>query len=423
MPDSQETVFRPAFPPADTVPAGLRELAAGAREHFESRGFPSRTDEDWRLTRLDPIVGTAFEPAPETGFDVTAFELPGVDAVALVNGRPAPEIAPQNLPDGVTLIDLATAAEQRSELIAPVLGSIARFESNAFVALNTAQHLGGYLLHLDAGIALDRPLHVISTTTGPGTAAYPRLLIVAGPGARATVVETHHGGAGTLSVPVTEIVVGEGASIAHVRTVECDGGSFIGTVAVRVDARGAYALSTAGLGGVLSRTDLRVSLMGEGADASLDGLMLTGGEEHGAIHVAVEHGVGNCTSSQRFRSVLDGKSTTDFTGRIVVAEDAQNTDARQSARALLRSREAVAHNNPQLEIYADDVRCTHGATVGRLDDEALFYLRARGIGLETARGLLTLAFAAEVLGNIPVETVRERLEERLARSLGPENLR
>lgn len=418
----------PLFQPDLTVPPHaspiLASLGSRARDRFQEMGFPSRLDEDWRLTSLVPVTNSPFSRAPEATINTEHWAFPEAITITLVNDRLVSNIPVDDLPTGLTVLPLDRAAATRPDLVEKYLGKLASFDDQPFVALNTAQGLEGILIHLAPGTTLDRPLNILYATTGDDIVTYPRTLIVGEEGTAATVVETFAGEGKTLTCPVTEITVGPKASLSHTRLIELSPqGSCVGSVSASVENDGNYRLSSVSLGGSLARTDIRVDLNGEFADATLDGLTLVGGSDQGAAHVVVAHRVPNCTSTQRFRSVLDDRSKAVFTGRIIVAEDAQKTDARQSSKSLLRSSDAVAHNNPQLEIYADDVRCTHGSTVGQLDEEALFYLRTRGIGRVTAKGLLTLAFAAEVLENIPVASVRSRLEDQLMARLGPETRR
>ena len=262
------------------------------------------------------------------------------------------------------------------------------------MALNTAQDLEGAFVHLERGVSLQPPLHIVYAATGDNTVSYPRTLVVVEDGAEANIVESFVGDDGFLTCPVTEIAVGPRATIHHTRLQEVSRTAFhLGALAVDLERQASYSLSSVSLGAHLSRLDIVARLSGEGARASLDGLTLVNDRRLGDHHVRVEHKVGDCTSAQRFRSVLSDRGRAVFTGRIVVAENAQGTDANQSSRSLVLAPDAVALNNPQLEIYADDVRCTHGSTVGQLDEEALFYLQARGIGSQEAKRILTRAFA------------------------------
>lgn len=417
-------LFQPNFAATAHSSPILTALASEARDRFVQLGFPSRHEEDWRLTSLAPATDVAFSPAPAAEINLEQWTIPETTTITFVNDRLVTGLAGEQLAPGVSVVSLKSAADIRPGIVEEHLGKTASFTDQPFVALNTAQGLEGALIHLGPGADLKKPLNIVYAATGDDIVTYPRTLIIVEEGAQATIVETFVGNSRSLICPVTEIVVKPAATLRHTRLVELGPqGSCVGSLSAVVEKQAAYRLSSASLGGSLVRSDIRVEINGEGADVRLDGLTLVGSSDQGVTHVNLVHNVPNCTSTQRFRSVLDDRSKTVFTGRIIVAEGAQKTDARQSSRSLLRSPDAVAHNNPQLEIYADDVRCTHGSTVGQLDEEALFYLRTRGIDLPTAQGLLTLAFAAEVLEGIPVEKVKSRLEELLMARLGPESAR
>jgi Fe-S cluster assembly protein SufD len=226
------------------------------------------------------------------------------------------------------------------------------------------------------------------------------------------------GGGASLSCPVSEIVLDEEATVEHIVVVdEASTASHLAVRQVRLAARSSYVARTVSLGGALVRTDMEVTLDGEAAAAELAGLYLTDGDQQADSHITVRHAQPGCRSSQLYKGILAGSSRAVFNGRIVVELDAQKTDARQSNRNLLLSDQATVNSNPQLEIFADDVRCTHGSTVGRLDEEAVFYLRSRGISREQARRLLTLAFTNEVVERIPIESVRSRLKSEISRRL------
>jgi len=265
---------------------------------------------------------------------------------------------------------------------------------------------------------LDRPIQIVFVS-GPekrATLSAPRILIVAEAGSRGMVVEQHIGGSdGSLSCPVTEIMLGEGAVLNHVVVQEESlSANHLAVRQMRLSSGSRYSGQAISLGSALARTDIGVVLDGEHAEASLDGLYLGDGSQQADTHLTVRHASPNCDSHQLYKGILAGRAKAVFNGRIVVDQDAQKTDAKQSNRNLLLSDDAVVNSNPQLEIFADDVRCTHGSTVGQLDEEAIFYLRTRGIGRGEATQLLTLAFAGEILERIPVVELRERLEEVVA---------
>ncbi|MCD4749686.1 MAG: Fe-S cluster assembly protein SufD [Thermoanaerobaculales bacterium] len=416
------TAFQPTFSkPAHANPS-IQALRAAARTRFEALGFPTRRQEAWRFVNLGAVITTEFAPERPGTIDVTPWSLPESLTLVFVNGRFDPERSNlTQIPPGMVIKTLADALEDDKGVAQSHLGTSAAFDDHPFVALNTAQDLEGAFIHLLPGTDVEKTIHILYAGAGKNTVSYPRTLIVAESGARANIVESYVSEDQSLSCPVTEVAVAQDASIHHTRLQEEHlSANHLGSVAVNLGSNAAYQLSSINLGAAVARIDINVSLNGAGADASLDGLTLVGGTRQGDHHVRIDHKVGECTSTQRFRSVLDDESRAVFTGRIVVAEGAQGTDANQSSKSLVRSSDAVAFNNPQLEIYTDDVRCTHGSTVGRLDEEALFYLRARGIGRAEAEGLLTLAFAAEVLDAIPSKEIRTRLENLITTRLGTE---
>ena len=311
---------------------------------------------------------------------------------------------------------LATASE--SGAVSKHLGSLASLERHPFAALNTALVADGAFIHLPAGVELERPIHLVfvSGSEGRSTVSAPRILIVAEAASRATVVEQHLGdGGASLSCPVSEIVLAKDALLDHVVVQEEEvSAHHLAVRQIQLAAGGRYSGQTVSLGGALARTDIDVILDGEGATASLDGLYLVDGAQQADTHLTVRHAQPSCESHQLYKGILAGSSRAVFNGRIIVDQDAQKTDANQANRNLLLSDNATVHSNPQLEIFADDVRCTHGSTVGRLDEEAIFYLRSRGIARDEAIRLLTLAFAGEVLERIPVDELRKRLEVVIA---------
>ncbi len=418
--------FSAALEAASSAPSPklLLALRAAGRKSFEKLRLPSRREEAWRFTRLKAIEGAAFEPPAvvPSRIDISPWKLAGSHLLTFIDGVLDAELSDVvDLPDGAVVSNLVLAAAAGSELVQKHLGSLAPLDQHLFAALNTAVFSDGALIHLPAGVEIERPIQLlfVSGSDGRATLAAPRILVVAGAGSRATVVESHVGAGGAaLSCPVSEIVLEEDAVVDHV-VVQKEGtnASQLAVRQVHLAARSRYSAQTVSLGGALARTDIGVILDGEGAEASLDGFYLTGNEQQADSHLTVRHKKPNCRSFQLYKGILAGSSRAVFNGRIVVDQDAQKTDARQSNRNLLLSDDATVYSNPQLEIFADDVRCTHGSTIGRLDEEAIFYLRSRGIGREEARRLLTLAFAGEILERIPVDALRQRLESEIVSRL------
>jgi Fe-S cluster assembly protein SufD len=350
----------------------------------------------------------------------------GARLLVFVDGIFAPDVSEiGGLPDGVVVSNLLLGATSGSETVREHLGSLVPFEDHPFAALNTALIADGAFIHVPAGIELDRPIQLvfISGDEERSTVSAPRTLVVAEAGSRATIGEQHLGGGPGLSCPVSEIVLGEDASLDHVIVQEEDLSTrHLAVRQARLASNSRYSAQAISLGGTLARTDIGVALEGEGAEATLDGLYLGDGSQQTDTHLTMRHASPHCQSHQLYKGILGGRAKAVFNGRIIVDQDAQKTDANQSNRNLLLSDDTVVNSNPQLEIFADDVRCTHGSTVGQLDEEAVFYLRSRGIGRDEAIQVLTHAFAGEILDRIPVVELRERLEvviaERLASMAG-----
>jgi Fe-S cluster assembly protein SufD len=420
-----QTAFADAIEAVAGLPAPelLQELRLKGRESFSSLGLPSRRQEEWRFTRLKGIdesdFGTPSAVAPRV--DITPWRLDDAHLLVFVDGIFSPDISDVgDLPDAVVVSNLVLGATSETAAVTHHLGSLAPLDQHPFAALNTALIADGAFIHVPSGVELERPIQLIfvSDSEERSTLSAPRILIVAEAGSRATVVEQHIGNGTSLSCPVSEIVLGEQASLDHVIVQEEDlSAHHLAVRQIKLAAGSRYSAQAISLGGVLARTDIGVVLDGENAEASLDGLYLGDGTQQANTHLTMRHAAAHCDSHQLYKGILGGKAKAVFNGRIIVNQDSQKTDAKQSNRNLLLSDDAVVNSNPQLEIFADDVRCTHGSTVGQLDDEAVFYLRSRGIGREEAIQLLTLAFAGEILDRIPIEELRERLETTVAEGL------
>ena len=322
-----------------------------------------------------------------------------------------------SLPAGVFVGSLATALTEQPDLVTAHLGRQAKIGRHGFSALNSAFFADGAFVHVPRGVVVSEPLHLIFLASGNASAAYPRNLFVLGENAQATIVETYEGlgeglGGGHSSVSftstVTEIVAGPGAVLDHVKVQREEVQAFhVGHFALRQDRASRIDSCSISIGAALARNDFEAVLDGEGADCILNGLYLVEGKQVVDHHMRVEHVKPHCTSHELFKGILDGKGRAVFNGLIYVHKGAQKTDAKQSNRNLLLSRDAIANSNPQLEIFADDVRCTHGSTVGQLDEAALFYLRSRGVPCDAARALLIGAFAGEVIEHLTMPALRD----------------
>lgn len=403
-------------------PAFLHALRRLAIERFAALGFPTNRQEEWRQTNVAPIAqGTFARPESDpNGVDPEQIASLVFDAAArlvFVDGRFSSRLSSVGkLPEGVVVASLAEALSTMPEKVEPWLGQLARFENHPFVALNTAFLHDGAFVWVPRG-AVAGPVHVLflsSGESGRATVSFPRNLFVAGENSQLSIVETYAGTGPYFNCPVTELVAGPSSIVDHYKVQRESREAFhMATFQVQGDRSSVPSSHSISLGGGLVRNDVNAVLDGEGIDCILNGLYLLEGNQFVDNHMRVEHAKPHCASHELYKGVLDGKARSIFSGLIHVHKGAQKTDAKQSNRNLLLSRDAVASSNPQLEIYADDVKCTHGSTVGQLDEDAVFYLRSRGIGADAARSLLTYAFASDIVERIKVEPVRKDLEEFL----------
>ncbi len=414
-------------------PAWLSSLREAGFRAYAEAGTPTVRDEEFKYLPLPELVTGVWKPAYGAILeraDLDGTTLGAVDgaAVVFVNGQAAPDLmGAAELPEGVyvgTLEDLPEAISVEGVLgsVATLRGKLGSTNDERFASLNSA-HLGEVaVVWVPKGVTVEAPIHVrYVAQAGEGDmAVYPRTLVVLGENAEATVVESYEGLVGRiLDVPVTEVVLEASARLGHVRLVEEGAESLhIATVAVRQGMSSAYDLASINLGGAKIRNDVNVDVRGERTHTRLDGVNVGDGDQILDNHTRLDHAVPNCESFEAYKTILKGRATGVFNGKIFVYEDAQKTDAKQTNAALLLSPQATMNSKPQLEIFADDVKCTHGATIGQLREDALFYLRARGIPKAQAEALLVYAFAAEVLERIKGEDLRERLERALFRKLG-----
>jgi len=381
--------------PVETAgaPEWLSRLRRDAFARFEALGFPTPHDEAWRYTGIQPITGTAWAPAG------------------------AASLVPSELPRGARMRRLAEVPEREVE---PYLAKIATLDGRPFAALNTASLEEAWVLEIAPGAILSEPITLAWTAAASRPeVAHPRLLVLAGERSQAAVVETFSGEGRYFRNAVTEIALAEGAVLEHYALQrESLSASHVHTVAARQGRASHFTSHNLALGSALARVDLDVVLDAEGAECTLNGLFAGAGTQHLDNHTTIDHAKPHCVSRELYKGVMDGASRGVFFGKIIVRQDAQKSDAIQTNKNLLLSREALVNSTPALEIFADDVKCKHGSTTGQLDALALFYLRSRGIGEAQARTLLTQAFAADVAERLRVPAVRDAVADELARRLG-----
>jgi len=401
----------------------LRRLREDAMSSFQKLGFPTTRDEEWRYTNTAQIAKTGFH-LPTPVFDrhkapeLANFTFSEAECCQLVfvNGFYSAELSSTKcLPSGARIMSLASAIAGERAIVEPWLARLASHERNAFTALNTAFVSDGAFVYLPRGTTLDQALHLVflSTTDGKSAASHPRNLIIVGDDCQAGIVESYAGlNQGTyLTNAVTEIVLGSGASLDHYKLQRESEESFhVATLEVRQERSSRFASHSIALGGALVRNNVNVVMNGEGGECVLNGLSATRGRQHIDNHTLIDHARPHCDSRELYKGILEDRSSGVFNGKIIVRKDAQKTNAKQTNKNLLLSEEAVVNAKPQLEILADDVKCTHGATIGHLDEEELFYTRSRGIGLEAARTLLTYAFASDILSLVKFKPIQCQID-------------
>jgi Fe-S cluster assembly protein SufD len=402
-----------------------------AMQHFAELGFPTTRDEEWRFTNVSPLTKVPFGPVfhddrePVTAADVTRFSFAGLECLraVFVDGHFRQDLSSLDLqPDGVIVSDLASALRSDSDEVLNHLAKSASFERDALSALNTAFLQDGAFVSIPDGVAMTLPIHIMylsSRRTQPFFSS-PRNLVVAGAGSRLSIVETYAGLSEHIyfTNAVSEIILGSEAVVEHDKLqLESEKAYHIGTIHVRQQQRSVYTGNSISLGAAIVRNAVTSVLDGQFAECTLNGLSLGTGRQLVDNHTVMDHASPNCASHEVYKSVLDGRAKGVFNGKIFVRKDAQKTDAKQTNKTLLLSDDAMIDTKPQLEIFADDVKCTHGATVGQLDDEQVFYLRSRGVGVEEARDILTFAFASDIIGRVHVEPLRQKLEGMLRERL------
>lgn len=400
-----------------SAPDWLVERRAAALQRVEQFGFPGTKDEDWKYTRARPILRAPFPPAlsARTSFFGRFFLDPAAPRFVLVDGQ---------VVDGIARLGKITVASLKQAVSKGLgvhrhLGGALGDELLGFDALNTAFLVDGTYFDVPDNEVVEEPIHIVHLHSGEGRMATVRNVVRVGRNAQVTLVEHFLGHGEGFTSAVTEVIAAENAQVRHIRLQEEHVQAFhVGTVAARLARDARFLSHQVNTGGALSRVDVKVALEGPAAHAQLSGLYLLRGEQHADHHLHLDHLAPHTTSKQLFKGIVDDTAHGVFTGKVVVRPHAQHIDSDQRNNNLLLSDRAIANTRPQLEIHADDVKCAHGATVGRLDPDSLFYLRQRGLSEAQTRRLLTWAFANEVLTDLPEDATREALHARVTRWLG-----
>jgi Fe-S cluster assembly protein SufD len=409
----------------------INKIRQSAMTHFSELGLPTIREEEWRNTDVSPVGKTHFVPAPKVAISLSlqkqiediASLIPEAPRLVFLNGNFASELSSiGTLPKGTLVSSIAAAIDEQPALIERHLTRYANLSKHPFVALNTAFIKDGGFVFIPKGVAITAPIHLlyVSIVNGQAFVSNPRTLIVAEESSQATVIESYVGlGEGAyFTNPVTEITLGENANVDHYKLQRESEQAYHIAVQQILQGRNSNLTSHSfSFGGDLVRNDINAVLDGEGIECVLNGLYMLAGRQHVDNHTLIDHAQPHCHSRELYKGILDDQSRGVFSGKIHVRKPAQKTDAIQSNKNLVLSENAKIDTKPQLEIFADDVRCTHGGTVGQLDPQGLFYLRARGIGEEEARGIMIQAFAGDVANRVKVPELREQVEKLISARL------
>ncbi len=405
------------------VPA-IERLRKEALVRFNDKGYPDLRDEDWKYTNVNPMVSKDFnlkvEEVSLKQEQLQAHLLTDLDAhrLVFVNGVFTPDLSQVSNASGLTLMSMAQALNEGNEVLLAHLGQYADQQAAGFVNANTAWMEDGIFVHVTEGQT--KSIYALFLHVGEGKASYPRNLIVVENNSECTLIENHVGlDAGSYaSTGIMEAVLEPNSVLRHFVVQQHSPKAYsVADHFIQQEAHSQYYTYNFQWGSRLARQDINVNLAGQGAHCSLDGLYMGRERQHLDTHSRIDHMVSHCTSHEDYKGILDDRSRAVFNGKVFVHPDAQKTDANQQNKNLLLSKQAEVDTKPQLEIYADDVKCAHGATVGQLDETSLFYLQSRGIDLTTAKDLLTFGFAHDVVNRVPCEELRTYLEKMLMEQL------
>jgi len=425
----KETIYQQDFQmSAETAdqPEWLKDLREKAFAYFTENGFPTVKNEEWKYTNVAPIAKESFQIGESADLSSEriapfVFDESKESVLVFANGRFDKNLSNLNAIKDATVLTFGEAAndEKFAEIFNAKLGSLVDFGKNGFAALNTAFIGEGAFLFIPKNAKIESPIQFLFLTD-EGKCGFPRVLIVAETHSEATIVETYVRRDETkyLTNAVIEISLADEAKIKHSRVQRESHTAFhIGTGGVEIHRGSVYDATNITLGAKLSRHDITVKFQSEGGEAFVDGLYLVGDDQHADTHSVIDHALPNCTSHQTYKGIVDGQARAVFNGKVFVRENAHGTDAQQSNKNLLLSNDARVDTKPQLEIYNDDVKCAHGATVGQLEEEELFYLLSRGLNESLARNLLTYGFAEEIVNKIEIESIKKQLDEAVLNRL------
>lgn len=411
--------------PGNTFVQNLRQQAI---EKFAELGIPVRKNEEYKYSNVQRLFTESLKvrefESSRVEIDIEEYLIPSIDAriIVLVNGIFSEELSATELGKSVVVSSMREAFEKQQNLIGEQYSKHGNINTDAFIALNTAYAADGLFLHVPDNTVVEKPLHIINLISSKETKIFsPRNLFIVGKNAQVKIIETFE----TVDLPVkalsnsvTEIAVGENAKVQYYRLQnDCENGQQINTVCASLQQYSHFDTNTVTLDGGWVRNNLNIYLNGENCETHLNGLFLNNDDNYVDNHTLVDHRKPHCESNQTYKGILNGKSTGVFNGKIFVHRDAQKTNAYQSSKNILLSDDATINTKPQLEIYADDVKCSHGSSTGQIDEDAFFYLRARGLGTESAKKLLLHAFVNDVMQTIRIDALREHLETLIHKKL------
>lgn len=400
----------------------IHKLRKQALSTIREKGFPTIKDEEWRFTDIEPIISTWFNRADSSSRldrdDLKEYLLEEVTQTTLVfvNGFYSPDLSNIDGLENIHIAGLAESFRMQDKKLQPFLGKQVDIHSDAFAALNTAFMQDGVFIHIPDNVVVEEPIHVLfaSDARSDSIVTHPRNLIVAGKSAQAKIIESYVGFGENryFTNPVVEIILEDNAVLDHYKIQrERTTAYHVAVNQIRQARDSAYSSHSFSFGGELVRSNINTILDGEGGESTLNGLYIASGRQHVDNHTVIDHAKPHCSSHELYKGVLDNQARAVFSGKIHVRQAAQKTDAIQSNQNLLLSEDATVDTKPQLEIFADDVKCTHGGTVGQIDDEGVFYLRSRGIDAVSARNMMIQAFAGEVTHKVKIDSLRDHLDE------------